>query len=155
MRTFVPQLAVGLPDGWLAQTSVTVVAPDAVANVIVSSEPLDDSVSSYEYAKAQGVLLRHEFLGYEEHWVEPADVFGGRAGWERGFSWAPEVGGPVTQIQQYYAAAGHGYVATASVLSEDFDDVVATLRGVLASIRLASAHRRSPRRGRVLRRRPG
>jgi hypothetical protein len=63
------------------------------------ANPSTTALSSYDYANAQGKLLRDELLGYDELRVEPADVFGGRAGSQRVFRWTSEDGEAVTQFQ--------------------------------------------------------
>jgi hypothetical protein len=139
MRALRPGLAVGLPEGWFGKESLTVLAPDREANVIVSSETVDDDLETVAYATNQGALMREECAGYEELSFAPVDVFSGRAGWERTYRWTAEGGDDVTQIQVYYVARGRAYIATATTLSEIFDDVEPTLREVLASVRLTAA----------------
>jgi hypothetical protein len=154
MRALHPGLAVGLPEGWFGKVSLTVLAPDGEANVIVSSETVDDDTETFAYATGQGELMREEFAGYEELSFGPVDVFGGRAGWERTYRWTAEGRDHVTQIQLYYVARGRACIATATTLSEIFDEVEPTLRDVLASVRLTAAHHAPTGTRLGLRRRP-
>jgi tetratricopeptide (TPR) repeat protein len=86
-----------VPDGWLVKESITLLSPDGQANVIASSEPLDPSIDTARYAGTQGELLRTEFPGFKEAWVQEREVLGGRPGVVRAFSWTPEGGVPVTR----------------------------------------------------------
>ncbi len=120
MSRFRPQISAWLPDGWFAKESITLLAPDGQANVIVSSEPLDPSIDSYRYAEVQGTLLRQEFPGYRELVFEPTEMLGGRRGYLRRFEWKPPDGVPVTQLQMYYTEHGRGYTATATTPSNQY-----------------------------------
>lgn len=120
MTTFSPTLTAELPEGWAAKESITVLEPEARANVIASSEPVPADLDAEGYASAQGTLLRTEFPGYNELAYEPMRVFGGRQGFVRQFEWTPEDGTAVCQIQLYFAQAGRGYTATATAPVRDF-----------------------------------
>ncbi|MGY1813936.1 hypothetical protein [Blastococcus sp. SYSU D00820] len=127
------QVRAQVPAGWLAKQSVTLVAPDGQANVIVSSEPLDRAVTTDEYAHTQGELLRRDFPGYAESVFTVLPLSTGPA-YLRLFSWSPPNGVPVVQQQVYLARGGTGYTATATApattaaaLAEVFDQVFATL----------------------------
>jgi hypothetical protein len=61
-------------------------------------------------------------------------VFGGRSGFLRRYTWHPEDGEPVTQIQLYYAELGSGYSATATSATSDYPDVEVTLMALLDSL---------------------
>ena len=128
---YAPAVRALLPDGWRAKESVTLVAPDGYANVIASSEPVDPGLDAQQYAEAQGDLLRREFSGYQELEFGPRLIFGGRPGYVRTFSWQPENGDPVTQIQLYYAESGRGYTATATTPSSEFQRYGSGLRSCL------------------------
>src|SRR4051794_13693233 len=108
MGRFVPRLSGDLPPGWLAKESLTIIAPDGQANIIASSEALDESIDTGAYAGLQGQLLRDEFPGYSEFSFEAVTIFGGQPGFQRHFEWTPPNGPPVTQIQLYYAELGRG-----------------------------------------------
>ena len=114
MDPFVRRISMGIPTGWYAKESLTVVDAHGQANVIVSSEPLDPSIDSARYAAVQGELLDREFVGYYEESFEAATVFGGRSGFIRRFGWTPSDGVPVRQIQVYVAEEGRGFTATAT-----------------------------------------
>ncbi len=75
--TFKPQLKSDLPTGWFAKESITLLAPDGQANVIASSEPLDESLDSRAYADAQGDILRTEFPAYNEVSYIETEILGG------------------------------------------------------------------------------
>ena len=109
-------------------------APDGQANVIASSEPLDPSIDTEQYATVQGDLLRGEFPGYVEHAFEEAALLGGRRGYRRHFEWTPPDGVAVTQIQLYFAENSRGYTATATTPSTNFENVEAELRQILAGL---------------------
>ncbi len=133
MMDFRGKLTGGVPDGWFAKESLTFVAPDGQANVIASSEPLDETIRSEEYAQIQGDLLQSEFPEYAELSFEPAHVFG-RAGFVRYFRWTPPDGVSVTQIQFYHADTGRGFTATATTPTINFDSVGGLLRLVLDAL---------------------
>jgi hypothetical protein len=134
MERFRPSIAALKPEDWFAKESITLLAPDGQANVIVSSEPLDLGIDSKEYAWGQGRLLRNEFPGYEEYAFEETEVFGGRRGWLRQFAWRPPDGVPVEQLQLYYAENGRGFTATATTPSSTFPELEAELRKILAGL---------------------
>jgi hypothetical protein len=134
MGRFAPRLSAELPTGWFAKESITLLAPDGQANIIASSEPLDESINTDRYAGVQGDLLRGEFPAYKEASFEPVDLFGGRRGYLRHFEWTPPDGVPVTQIQLYHAEKGRGFTATATTPSTVFPAVESVLRDVLASL---------------------
>lgn len=131
---FAGGLSLELPGGWFAKESVTIISPDGQANLIASSEPLDHTINTADYARIQGDLLRKEFPGYIEHAFVAARVFGGQPGFIRRFSWTPPDGVPVTQIQLYYAETGRGFTATATTPSAQFDRFESTFRQLLASL---------------------
>lgn len=134
MNRFKPRLSAPLPAGWFAKESLTLLSPDGQANVIVSSEPLDPSIDTTQYATVQGDLLASEFPGYRQLTFEPAKMLGGRQGYMRRFEWRPPNGLPVTQLQQYYVESARGYTTTATVPSAQFerfeDQLLELLRGV-------------------------
>ena len=84
----VPGLHVANPADWFVKESITLLAPTGQANVIVSSEPLDPTLTSSQYASTQGELLRREFPGYVEHRFDESTVFG-MFGYLRQFEWTP------------------------------------------------------------------
>jgi hypothetical protein len=133
---FAPQLSAPLPEGWFAKESVTLLAPDGQANIIASSEPLDPSIDTTRYATVQGDLLFKEFPGYQQWAFEPANMFGGRQGYVRRFSWAPPDGVPITQVQLYYAEGGRGYTATATSPTPQFPRFETTFRQVLGGLQI-------------------
>lgn len=134
MGRFAPRLSAELPTGWFAKESMTILAPDGQANIIASSEPLDESIDTDRYAGVQGDLLRAEFPGYREVSFEPVAMLGGRQGYRRQFEWTPPEGLPVTQIQLYHAEPGRGFTATATTPSTVFPAVESVLREVLESL---------------------
>jgi hypothetical protein len=137
MTTFRARLVLPLPEGWHAKESITLLAPDGQGNVIASSEPLDPSMDARHYADVQGELLHSDFNEYREHAFEPALVFGGRPGYVRVFSWKPENGDRITQIQAYYAANSRGYTLTATTPSATFEGFEPVFRRVLQGVALA------------------
>ena len=126
-----------LPTGWHVKESLTFIEADAQANVIASSEPIDPSVSSEQYAWRQGELVREEFPGYEELSFGPRQLFGARLGYERRFRWQPPDGVPIQQIQLYYVEAARGYTATATTTVTNFGCLHAELERVLSGLHLA------------------
>jgi hypothetical protein len=129
-------ICVSKPVDWFARESLTLLAPDGGANVIVSSEPLDPTIDSGAYAHIQGELLRTEFPEYREHSFESRQVFSGRPGFLRRFSWQPANEEPVTQIQLYFAEGGRGYTATATSPTDDFPDYELVLLELLNSLQI-------------------
>ena len=129
-----PNLSADLPKDWFAKDSVTLLAPDGGANIIASSEPLDESIDAHQYANIQGDLLRKEFPGYQEFTFQPTEVMGGYQGYVRRFEWTPPDGVPVTQIQLYYAEKGRGYTATATTPSAQYERFELQLRIILDSL---------------------
>ncbi|MCB0880015.1 MAG: DcrB-related protein [Thermoleophilia bacterium] len=139
MQRFKPQLTAPLPEGWFAKESITLLAPDGQANVIASSEPLDPTIDTNQYAQVQGDLLRKEFPGYREFAFEPARMLGGKQGYIRRFEWTPPDGVAVTQIQLYYAEEGRGYTATATTPSTQFERFEMQFRQLLGGLALDQA----------------
>jgi len=135
---FESRLRISTPDGWPVQDQLTVHEPHGRANVIVSTEPLDDGMDARRYADAQGHQLE-EFRDYHELTFEPALVFGGRPGYRRWFEWTPEAGERVTQVQIYYAFAGRGYTATATATAEAFGELESALLHLLDAVSLSSS----------------
>lgn len=133
---FESRLRAALPPGWYAKESLTLTAP--AANVIFSSEPLEPTFATQDYAAQQGTILRTEFDGYHEIAFYPDLVFGGRPGFVREFEWAPKDGAPITQIQHYYTTPGRGYTATATTETRNFEAQEAVLRDVLVSLSIAA-----------------
>ena len=138
VETFRPKIRAAVPGAWFAKESTTLLAPDGQANVIASSEPLDETVEVKQYAEVQGDLLNREFPGYHEFSFEETDLFGGRRGYIRHFEWTPPDGVPVTQLQLYYVEDGRGYTATATTPSSNFRAVELELRQILSGLKLVS-----------------
>jgi hypothetical protein len=134
---FRPSLEAVLPPGWIAKESITLLAPDGLANVIASSEPLAPEIATDEYAAAQGRLLRTEFPGYVENAFEEIEMFGGRSGYLRRFEWSPPDGERVTQLQLYYVENGRGYTATATSPSTVFRQHETEIIGILLRLRIS------------------
>jgi len=135
MNRFQPRLNIAQPDGWFAKESLTVISPDGQANVIASSEPLDEDIDAQQYAEVQGDLLHREFNEYHQISFGPGDAFG-RRGFIRVFEWRPSDGVRVTQIQIYYAEKGRGYTATATTPSTQFARFELQFWSVLDEIRV-------------------
>ena len=108
-------------------------APDGQANVIASSEPLDDGIDTQSYANVQGNLLRTKFPGYHEHAFEEADAFGDH-GFMRRFEWLPPDGVAVMQIQLYYVEKGRGYTATATTPKSEYERYEFDLQDILEGL---------------------
>lgn len=134
MEIITSLLTVPLPAGWFFKESITVLAPDGQANVIVSSEPLDPRLDTDGYAQAQGTLLAQEFPGFYEVSYAPISWLGGERAYLRHFTWAPPDGVPITQMQAYHAQPGRGFTATATTPSTSFHHLEATLREVLLGV---------------------
>jgi tetratricopeptide (TPR) repeat protein len=134
------RLTAAIPDDWFVKESATVLAPDGQANVIASSEPLDPSIQTDQYASVQGDLLRNgkDFPEYEEKSFEAIPIFGGRFGYMRHFEWTPPNGDRVAQLQLYYADNGRGYTATATTPATAFPERELVLRQILAGLRIAA-----------------
>jgi hypothetical protein len=121
------------PQGWFVKESITLLAPDGQANVIVSSEPIHPSIDSTQYAMIQGELLAAEFPHYVEHDFTAVLLLGRYDGFVREFSWTPPDGVRVTQIQFYCAVAGRGYTGTATAPASMFEAHELSLRETLLS----------------------
>lgn len=108
------------------------------ANVIASSEPLDPTIDTDQYATVQGDLLRQEFPGYRNFSFGPAKMLGGKSGYIRRFEWTPPDGVAVTreEIQLYYAEEGRGYTATATTPSTQFERFDMQFRQLLGGLTL-------------------
>jgi hypothetical protein len=128
-----PTLSAIPPHGWFVKESITLLAPDGQANVIVSSEPIDPSLDSAQYAMIQGQLLAAQFPRYVEHDFVPVPLLGRYDGFVREFSWTPPDGVRVTQIQFYCAATGRGYTGTATTPAAMFGAHELNLREALLS----------------------
>lgn len=133
-RGVAASLGATLPAGWAFKESLTLLAPDGQANVIVSSEPVAPDLDGQTYAAVQGELLRKEFPGYVELELEPTQAFGGLPAWRRRFTWTPPDGREVTQVQVYAATEGRGYTATATSPSVSFTSYERELAALLDSI---------------------
>jgi hypothetical protein len=123
-----------LPAGWERRESLTVGARSARANLIASMEPIDPGLGTEEYGRIQSQLLIEEFPEYVESEFRPAEIFSGRQGHVRAFSWHPEDTPPVAQWQAYYAEAGRGYTGTATCLLKDQARLERRLRNLLANV---------------------
>lgn len=128
------KLTAAIPNDWFAKESTTVLAPDGRSNVIASSEPLDPTIDSDQYAAIQGDLLRKEFDEFEEKEFEAITLFGGRSGYLRRFEWKPQDSARVTQIQLYYVENARGYTATATTPSDGFAERELLLREILLGL---------------------
>jgi len=122
-----------LPPGWRVKESVTLLAPDGQANVIVSREPLDPTLTTERYAEVQGQLLRREFPQYSEDGLEPVSFPGGIALLRR-FSWTPPDGVRVHQHQLYLVHPGTGFTATATAPTTSIGRFAAVFEQVLRSL---------------------
>ncbi|MFV0318669.1 MAG: DcrB-related protein [Microthrixaceae bacterium] len=133
---FSARFRVPLPAGWFAKESVTILAPDGQANVIVSSEPLDPIVDTEEYVSTQGELLSREFSGFTQYYLEPRTVFG-LPGYLRGFAWTPPDGVEIYQVQAYASVSGRGFTATATTPANNAQRFQDDFLAVLDHIELA------------------
>ena len=134
-RWFRGTVTTAVPEGWFVKESITLLAPTGQANVIVSSEPLDATLTSWQYASVQGALLRREFSGFVEHRFDEASVFG-MAGYLRQFEWTPPDGVQVAQVQAYAAHVGRGFTATGTAPSTVMAEYVQTFYDVIGSFRV-------------------
>ncbi|WP_166786570.1 tetratricopeptide repeat protein [Cryobacterium sp. TMT1-19] len=137
MTEFRGEIIALVPDGWLVKESTTLLSPDGRSNIIASSEPLDSSIDTDQYADIQGDLLDKEFPEYEEKSFERVAVLGNRDGYLRTFEWTPPDGVRVAQAQLYYAELGRGYTATATTTAENLKSVELILLEVLRNLRLS------------------
>ena len=130
---FQPTLSASPPEGWFAKESITLLAPDGQANIIISSEPLASDIDTWAYASIQGQLLAREFPGYVEHWFCAEPILGRSDGLVRDFSWRPPDGVEVTQIQFYCVIDSRGYTGTATTPRHQFAELEPVLRSTLMS----------------------
>jgi hypothetical protein len=127
-------MSMAVPNGWYFKESFTAMSPDGQANVIFSSEPLNESFTTEEYAQVQSDLLMGEFPNYREISLEEFALRDEGVAVMRVFGWSPPDGDPVTQMQMYYVVAGRGYTATATTLSTNFSEICGVLIDALRSI---------------------
>ena len=140
MTRYTPSVSIPLPEGWQANDSVTLVAPDGQANVIVSSQQIPDEMSTEEFASAMNEALDSpDFATVKVISFGPSDMLSGRDAWLRHFEWEPEDSPPVSQMQLYHAEAGRGYTATATVPTTEAERYELTLGQLLSGLTLASA----------------
>jgi molecular chaperone DnaK (HSP70) len=128
-------LAAVVPLYWFAKGELTLLHTSGVAHIIASSEPIDPSFNSRQYAEAHKNDL-HEFDGFRELSFRSAPAFGLRSGYVRQFEWQPPRESRVRQIQIYSAAQGRGYVATATTSSLQFAALEEVLTRTLDGFRL-------------------
>jgi hypothetical protein len=76
MKTVRTRLGAVIPDDWYWKESLTILAPEGKANIILSSEPLDDAIDLDRYTRVQGELLVEEFPGYRPIALEPMRMMG-------------------------------------------------------------------------------
>lgn len=126
-----------VPDGWDIRDSLTMTAPDRGANVIFSSDRLEQAMSAQEYAELNGQQLKNQFPDYSEIDVGEFPLGDGHPAVFRQFQWFPEDGEPVTQIQLYLTDSERGYTATATCLVRDFSRYQKTLLGLLAGLAIS------------------
>jgi hypothetical protein len=107
-------LSLALPAGWVWKESITLVAPDGMANVIASTEPLDVDTTLEVYVDAQTALLQREFPEFHQYRLEPFLLPGGIDARLREFAWTPPEGERVRQVQLYAVREGRGITATAT-----------------------------------------
>lgn len=140
VKNFQPRITAQVPESWFVKESITLLAPDAQANIIASSEPLNSAdIDLTRYAEDQGKSLQFECPYYRELSFNSALVFGNRRGYVRRFQWTPPNGTPVTQIQIYYVENGCGYTATATTPTAHFERYEKQLEKILGSLRIGQA----------------
>jgi hypothetical protein len=138
MQSFRHAITAQIPDDWLTKESITLYEQNWEANVIASYEPIEEGLTSKEYAESQGDPLRQEFPAYDEISFSPTELLGGRSGYLRKFEWTPPDGERVTQLQLYYAENGRGFTATATTSSVAFYKFERVLIDVLRNLSLSS-----------------
>jgi hypothetical protein len=136
---FTGSLSAPVPEGWLVKESLTLLAPDGFANVIASSESVDKTLTTQQYADGQGKDLRNQFPKFKELSYGPAQMLGGRECFVRRFEWSPpdREDDAVTHVQVYHIAAGRGYTLTATARSVRFESVEAILISVLERVQIS------------------
>lgn len=111
-------------------------APDGAANVIVSTEPVSEALTSHDYAMAQGRQLEAEFADYAELSLTAQPV-AGVPGYVRRLRWQPPDGVPVFQVQAYAVLEpGRALVGTATTALASMERLEAELQKILDSIAL-------------------
>ena len=127
-------VTVALPTGWAVKHSITLVAPEGDANVIASSEPVPDGMTTEEYAASQRLRLEQDFPGFRQLHSESITLVDDRPAWLRVFAWEPPDQTPVTQVQMYAVLGGRGYTATATTTSEQYPRHQVELTQLIRSI---------------------
>ena len=125
---------VEVPQGWHWKESYTLIPEDAASNVIASSEPLDTSITTEQYAAAQGELLSKEFDEYQQYSLEPAVIEGVDTALLRDFAWTPPNGKRVRQLQLYAVVGQRGVTATATALDLGHEKLYDDLRRIVLSL---------------------
>jgi hypothetical protein len=133
MKTYKPKLTAMLPDGWIGRESITLLAPTGNANVIASSDEVNPTLNTKDYADAQVAQARAEFPGYRQLMLKEFRVFGGLPGYIHQFEWESDKG-TVRQTQLYYVANGTVWYATATATSIAYEQVQGQLLEVLSGL---------------------
>lgn len=112
------RISVTLPEGWLWCDSLQLVSPDGDAQIRATTEPLPDNVGLADFVQQRGDLLRRDCPGFEEHRLEPVVLRGGVPGSLREYSWNPEEGQRVRQLQVHAQVGARVVTATATDSSD-------------------------------------
>jgi hypothetical protein len=123
-----------LPAGWTTKESATLSHPEQTANIIFSSEPIDDGMTVDVYADLQLDLLVKEFPEFELLEQSAATLNGVGDAVLRRFTWHPPDGEPVIQLQLYAVKGDRGYTATATARVVDYEAHSGTLEATLRSL---------------------
>ena len=141
------RLSCDVPPAWYVKESLTLIAPDGSASVIMSSEPLDTGIDTEEYVSLQGDLLRTEFPGYRELLCQPVPWPHEYSAWYRRFQWCPPDGNPVEQLQVYWVDRGRAYTGTATAQTDVLGRADETLLSVLQTFHATADRAVAPRPG--------
>jgi hypothetical protein len=130
-----PLISFRYPKGWAMKESVTLLAPDALCNVIASTDLLPLEMTAEEYAFDQGKTLIAEFPFFEERPLHVVEVDGlASHAYLREFTWVPRDSGKVRQLQLYGVSSGIGITATATCLDADTPAVFDRMLDVLLTL---------------------
>jgi hypothetical protein len=122
------RFTISFPSGWKVVTrenslpAIIGVSPDAPggfhANVNVVVETLPTELSAKAYADLSEPALRAMFHDFTIIDQGPARI-AGRGAYYRYFTWQPNRGGVLYQVQAYFTVGAKGFVLTGTTLNDD------------------------------------
>ncbi len=126
---------------WELNSSFTLKREDGLCNVVISTSAAEEDGTALRYAEEGGLLVKSQFPGFEERGALERISIPGLDGdaWIREFTWTPDNGESVRQIQVYAIVDRDNVTVTLTSLDEDHAAVRSELFGVLYSIMIAAS----------------